>query len=159
MALGTALWRYLQPACFPKDPGRSAPDFQGLLAAAGVLLAQAFPERAWLGSGLQVSDGEAVMVGTPTLDSPLFQAGLDRGDRVLEIAGETLRSSAELREFLESHSAGDVVTVSFESRGQTYERVMTLGSDPTLAGTLRTGGASTAAERDFLSRWKAGAGE
>jgi predicted metalloprotease with PDZ domain len=139
--------------------GREAPDFQRLLGAAGIVLAPAFPERAWLGSGLQVSDGEAIVTGTPTLDSPLFRAGLDRGDRVLEIGGGTFASSGQLRGYLESRAAGEVVTVRFESRGQTYEREMRLGTDPTLAGALRTGGPSTSAERDFFGRWKAGSGE
>jgi predicted metalloprotease with PDZ domain len=139
--------------------GREAPDFQRLLAAAGIVLAPAFPERAWLGSGLRVSDGEAIVTGTPTLDSPLFRAGLDRGDRVLEIGGDTFGSSGELRGYLESRAAGEVVTVRFESRGQTYQREMTLGTDPTLGGMLRTRGSSTAAEHDFLARWKGGSGE
>jgi predicted metalloprotease with PDZ domain len=139
--------------------GREAPDFQSLLAAAGIVLAPGFPERAWLGSGLQVSDGEAIVTGTPTLGSPLFRAGLDRGDRVLDIGGETFEAGDALQEYLESRAVGDVVTVRFESRGQNYEREMTLGIDPTLAGTLRTGGASTATERDFLGRWKAGSEE
>ncbi|MEE2897849.1 MAG: hypothetical protein VX815_05215 [Gemmatimonadota bacterium] len=139
--------------------GREAPDFQRLLGAAGIVLAPAFPERAWLGSGLQVSDGEAIVTGTPTLDSPLFRAGLDRGDRVLEIGGGTVTSIGQLRGYLESRAAGEVVTVRFESRGQTYEREMRLGTDPTLAGALRTGGPSTSAERDFFGRWKAGSGE
>jgi predicted metalloprotease with PDZ domain len=139
--------------------GREAPDFQSLLAAAGIVLAPGFPERAWLGSGLQMSDGEAIVTGTPTLGSPLFRAGLDRGDRVLDIGGETFEAGDALQEYLESRAVGDVVTVRFESRGQNYEREMTLGIDPTLAGTLRTGGASTATERDFLGRWKAGSEE
>jgi len=139
--------------------GREAPDFQRLLGAAGIVLAPAFPERAWLGSGLRVSDGEAIVTGTPTLDSPLFRAGLDRGDRVLEIGGDTFGSSGELRGYLESRAAGEVVTVRFESRGQTYQREMTLGTDPTLRGMLRTLGSSTAAERDFLAWWKGGSGE
>ena len=99
------------------------------------------------------------VTGTPTLGSPLFRAGLDRGDRVLDIGGETFEAGDALQEYLESRAVGDVVTVRFESRGQNYEREMTLGIDPTLAGTLRTGGASTATERDFLGRWKAGSEE
>ena len=134
--------------------GRQAPEFPRLLAAAGIRLALAFPNRAWLGSGLVVRGGGLVMTGTPTLDSPLYRAGIDRGDRVLDIGGEAISSSQELGAFLQDREAGEVLSVRFESRGQPYETLLTLGADPTLAGELE---ASTDAERDFLRRWKAGA--
>ena len=83
------------------------------------------------------------MTRTPTLDSPLYRAGVEGGDRLLDIGGETLSSPQDLSDYLQSHEAGDVVSVRFESRGQTYETQMTLGADPTLAGELGTEAAPT----------------
>lgn len=157
-----ALGRVTDDRAFARDffdryvHGRESPDFQGLLALAGIQLAPAFSKRAWLGSGLVARGGDLVMTRTPTLGSPLYQAGIDRGDRVLDIGGERISSAQELRAYLEDHEAGEVVAVRFESRGQSYETLMTLGADPTLAAELASEAASTTAERDFLSRWKAG---
>jgi predicted metalloprotease with PDZ domain len=157
-----ALGRVTDDRAFARDffgryvHGRESPDFQGLLALAGIQLAPAFSKRAWLGSGLAVRGGNLVMTGTPTLGSPLYQAGIDRGDRVLDIGGERISSAQELRAYLEDHEAGEVVVVRFESRGQSYEAPITLGADPTLAAELASEATSTAAERDFFGRWKAG---
>ena len=102
-------------------------------------------------------DGRAVTVSHPTITrSPLYQAGFDRGDRVLDIGGASIVSAGELRSFLQDHALGEAMTVRFESRGQTYETSMTLASDRTLAGALETGAGSTESQRDFLRRWKAG---
>ncbi len=139
--------------------GREVPDFPSLLAEAGIRVAPAFPEQSWLGSGLVVRGGDLVMTGTPTIDSPLYQAGLDRGDRVLDIGGESSESAGDLHSFLRDHTPGELVGVRFESRGQTYQTDMRLVSDPTLAGTLETGTDSSEGKRDFLRRWKAGSEE
>jgi predicted metalloprotease with PDZ domain len=136
--------------------GREAPDFPRLLALAGIRITPEFPNRAWLGSGLEVSSGDLMLTQTPTLASPLYQAGLDRGDHVLDIGGEDISSEDDLSAYFEDHEAGEVVTVRFESRGQAFEASLTLGTNPALAGELAPDAASTPAERDFLRRWKAG---
>ena len=134
--------------------GREAPDFPTLLGAAGIRLARAFPSRTWLGSGLQESDGGLIMTQTPTLDSPLYRAGLDRGDRLIDVGGEALTSNQALTDYLQSHEAGEVVSVRFESRGRTYETQMTLDPDPTLLGELE----ARATELEVFRLWKAGSG-
>jgi predicted metalloprotease with PDZ domain len=160
-----ALARVTDDSAFARDffdryvRGREAPDFRSLLAEAGIRVGPAFPERSWLGSGLVVRGGDLVMTGTPTIGSPLYQAGLDRGDRVLDIGGEFSESAGDLRSFLQNHTPGEIVSVRFESRGQTYETGMTLASDPTLAGALETGADSSEGKRDFLRRWKTGSEE
>lgn len=136
--------------------GREAPDFPRLLGLAGIRITPEFPNRAWLGSGLEVSSGDLMLTQTPTLASPLYQAGLDRGDHVLDIGGEDISSEDDLSAYFEDHEAGEVVTVRFESRGQAFEASLTLGTNPALAGELAPDAASTPAERDFLRRWKAG---
>jgi len=157
-----ALARVTDDSAFARDffdryvRGRDAPDFRTLLGNAGIRVGPAFPERGWLGSGLAVQGDDLIMTGTPTLASPLYQAGLDRGDRVLDIGGESIESAGDLRTFLQDHTPGEVLSVRFDSRGQTYETSMTLAPDPSLAGALATGAVSTEGEREFLQRWKAG---
>ncbi len=68
------------------------------------------------------------MTGIPTLGSPLYQAEIDRGDRLLDIGGEAIASPRELAAYLENHEAGEVAAVRFESLGRTYETQMTLGT-------------------------------
>jgi predicted metalloprotease with PDZ domain len=153
-----ALARVTEDPAFAKDffdryvRGREAPDFPDLLAAAGVRLSDAFPGQAWIGSGLQERGGALVVTQTPTLDSPLYRAGLDRGDRLLDIGGRALTSTQELDDYLLSQSVGETVQVRFESRGSTEEASMTLDADPGLVGRLESG------DSEVFQRWRAGVG-
>jgi predicted metalloprotease with PDZ domain len=132
--------------------GREAPDYQGLLEAAGIELGLARPGSGWIGPlPVRFEDGAAVMTATPLMDTPLYAAGLDRGDRIVELGGTQMRSPEDLREVLGSRQPGERLSVRFESRGSMHEAEMMLVQDPTLRATLATDGGAGA---EFRSEWK-----
>ena len=64
--------------------GREVPDMAALLAQAGLLLRPRNPDGAWLGPVRLAIDSAGGRVDGPTLiGSPLYAAGLDRGDVML----------------------------------------------------------------------------
>jgi predicted metalloprotease with PDZ domain len=156
------LGEYLGDPAFANDffrryvRGSDAPDFAVLLAQAGVLLRPAHPGAAWLGDvRLRVdSAGVEVMQGTD-IGSPLYVAGVDRGDRITRLDGQPLSSSSAWDTILATHKPGDVVVIEFEQRGQARQARVTVAADPQLEAVTfeSVGQTPTTAEKAFREAW------
>jgi predicted metalloprotease with PDZ domain len=113
--------------------GREVPDFESLLAPAGMVLRRSRPESATIGGvGLRYGPNGATIQGYAALGTPVYEAGLDRGDRIVELDGRALRSPAALAAVLEGKQPGDEVTVRYVSRGAERSAVIVLAGDPAL---------------------------
>lgn len=58
-----------------------------------------------------------------------YNAGILRGDIILSIDGQEVKSSTELNQIRDKHSAGDVVQIGIDRNGQTMTIDVTLGED------------------------------
>lgn len=113
--------------------GREIPDFESLLATVGLALSPANPGSVWLGAtGLAFQDGAAVLTGSTLVGSPLHAAGLDRGDRILSLAGRPLTTGAELQAALSDLAPDEAAEVVFESRGTRRIASLAFTADPRL---------------------------
>jgi predicted metalloprotease with PDZ domain len=129
--------------------GTEAPDFGTLLAHAGIELGLARPDQPWLGQlAMRFEDGAATMLGTPLEDTPLYEAGVDRGDRIVSIDGTGASGRSAVDEVLGAHAPGDQVVVRYESRGGSFEQTVTLTQDPELSASLVESGAEAVAFRE-----------
>ena len=134
--------------------GREAPDYAHLLESVGIDFEPARPGTAWIGQlAMTFGDGAATLLGTPLLDSPLYDAGVDRGDRITSIDGVAMTGRAALMRVLARRRPGDTAEIRFESRGEVYETTLTLAEDPALASGLAPGGGSEA-QSLFRAAWK-----
>ena len=136
--------------------GREVPDFEALLAPAGMVLRRSRPGSATIG-GLQLRydpDG-ATLQGYTTLGTPVYDAGLDRGDRIVELDGRALRSAADLAAVLEGRLPGDEVAVRYVSRGADRSAVIVLAASPALEVVTyeADGRALDGAVRTFRESW------
>jgi hypothetical protein len=87
--------------------GREVPDFETLLAAAGLVLQPAAPDVASLGTlPLQVRDDRVVVTGSTAVGSPAYEAGLDRGDVLVSFDGQPVRSPVQLGQLVGSKKPG-----------------------------------------------------
>jgi predicted metalloprotease with PDZ domain len=135
--------------------GRDVVDYATLLAAAGIRLAPAEPGRASLGPAtLGSAEGGVVLKGATLFETPLYEAGVDRGDRIVSVAGRTTRRPEDVEVALEGKRPGARVELRWTSRGEERRATVTLMQDETLAGALDPS-ASAEANR-FREAWKGG---
>ncbi|HEY7697149.1 MAG TPA: M61 family peptidase, partial [Vicinamibacteria bacterium] len=80
------------------------PDFERLLALAGLELQRPRAREIWLGARLEPVGSEVRVASRPLAGSPLYEAGADRGDLVTEIAGQRVRDEASVSEALSGFS-------------------------------------------------------
>jgi predicted metalloprotease with PDZ domain len=116
--------------------GRDVPDYSRLLARGGFRLRKAAAGVPWMGNEVQGgirydSTGATLTAGT-LIGSPLYAAGLDRGDRIITIDGRTITARADVDAALSSHKPGEVVRVEFATRGETRTESLTLLENPAL---------------------------
>jgi len=143
--------------------GRDVPDYEALLAHAGLLLRKANPGRPTLGQvQIRYDGGQAYLVSGTLVGTPLYEAGLDRGDRIISLAGRPVRSDDDVNAVLAAHAPGDVVEIRYEQRGREVTATLRLAEDPRLEVVTyeRAGRPVTAEIRRFREAWlgsKAGA--
>jgi len=136
--------------------GRDVVDYETLLARAGFVLRRANPGRATMGqAALSFENGEIRVAGPTLIGTPLYDAGIDRGDRILSIDGQRIASAAELDALLASRRPGDTATIAFEQRGKRRTATITLVEDPRLEVVTfeAAGRPMTDEERQFRDAW------
>lgn len=144
--------------------GRDVVDVAPLLARAGLVLRKASPGQPWIGEVALDFVHKTPQVVMPTLeDTPVYIAGLDRGDELVTFDGVAVSGPSRLEELVQRRRPGDRVRLSIRRRGTTHELTLTVAEDPhvELVPVERTGRQPSPAEREFRQRWlgsKAGSG-
>ncbi len=136
--------------------GREVPEYEPLLARAGLVLRKRNPRRAWMGPLSLEFSGGAARVTQPTIeDTPLYAAGLDRDDELLAVDGVAVSGRYRLDDAIERRRPGDTVRLTIRRRSTTRELSVVLVEDPTLqlVPAEQTGRPLSPAERDFRQRW------
>ena len=136
--------------------GREAPDYAALLAPAGLLVRVAAPGKAWVGDVPFRADSGRLLLASGTLvGTPLYDAGLDRGDQLVSLGGRSVATEAEVQAVLDGRRPGDAVPVVFESRGQRRDAMVRLAESPRLEVVTyeAAGRPVTDAMRRFREQW------
>lgn len=117
--------------------GKEPIDYAALVEHAGLVLRKARPGRVWLGlvsargssASAKSSSAGLAIEGEPRVESPLWQAGLGSGDIILTVDG---KHGDNLKDLLEKHRPGDLVTVKARTRSGERSIEMQMTEDPTL---------------------------
>ena len=136
--------------------GKQPLDYAAALSSAGLLLRKQHPSKVWLGAKQLDFSNNAVEIGSNTLrDSPLYNAGLDTGDRIERFDGKTLKNAADLAAWLDKHQPGDRVTLQVQSRGAPKTVALTLTENPSLEVVTfeKAGQPVTSAIQQFRASW------
>jgi predicted metalloprotease with PDZ domain len=113
--------------------GRDVVDYTALLANAGVLVRKANPGKASLGQAfLQVQNGRVVVARGTAVGTPWYEAGLDAGDQIVMLDGNTIGATDQIAEISGRHGPGDTVPIRFVSRGRTIDASITFAEDARL---------------------------
>lgn len=136
--------------------GSESPEYAALLPLFGVEMERARPSAVSLGPlQLRFEEDAAIVLGTPLEGTPLHEAGVDRGDRILHIAGTPITDRGAIDAVLGTRTPGDSVEIRFESRGSAFVTRVGLSADETLAGRWIPDGSASAAQRALRDRWRA----
>jgi len=136
--------------------GGEVPDFEALLAPAGMVLRRSRPGSVTIGRvRLGYGPDGATLQGYATIGTPVYDAGLDRGDRILDLGGRPLRSPADLEAALEGKRPGDEIPVRYVSRDTEISAVIVLAPNPALEVVTyeADGRALDASMRTFRESW------
>lgn len=139
--------------------GRETIDYGTLLARAGYVVQPSAPSRGWLGTIAVEEDGRGLVVGTrpdaralAPFDTPIYRAGLDRGDRIVAIDGGPATGVAWRA--LSQRAPGTAIPLMVERRDGTRQPVvLTLGADPSVRVLPAEPNALTEAQRLFRDTW------
>lgn len=110
--------------------GSEAPPMKELLATVGFDLRKANPGKAWLGPiGFQERDTTLVVASTVTVGSPLYDAGVERADRLVSLDGRRTITEADVDAVLSGKRPGDVIPAVIIGRTGQREVSVTLQED------------------------------
>ena len=137
--------------------GYEVADYRRLLMQAGFVLRPERPGVPWLGNvGFQGAGDGVRLVSSPSFGSPLYLAGLDIDDKVLELDRQAVRSVRDVTTMLGRYEPGDTIAVLYVDRsGVTAEASMTLGEDPgfSLRPIEAAGAVLTPRQKRFRDGW------
>jgi predicted metalloprotease with PDZ domain len=92
-------------------------EYAALLAPAGFVLQSAAAGKAWIGTPPMSFSERGIDINGSTLrGSPLYIAGIDRGDRIVEADGKILKTRQDFNDLVASHRPGDRGTLTVEAR-------------------------------------------
>ncbi|HAP35928.1 MAG TPA: peptidase M61 [Bacteroidetes bacterium] len=131
-------------------------DYTSLLAYGGMLLRKANEGKAWLGTlPLRFENNETVISSGTLVGSPIYKAGLDRGDTIKTIDGKKIGSNADVDSVLVKHKPGDAITIECNQRGEDKKLTVTLAENPKLEIVLfeKAGKPITPAIIAFRESW------
>ena len=132
------------------------PDYESLLAQAGFLLRPRNSDQAYIGpANLDYEEDGAVIRSNTIIGSPLYEAGLDRGDKILKVDGKSLTSSSDWQSLDDGRQPGDTIEIEFEQRGQIRTAQLTLIEDPRVEVVLfeDAGRSLTEEQKKFREAW------
>lgn len=136
--------------------GSDLPDFAPLLARAGLTLRRKAPTQAYAGrASVQVDGASVTLSSAPAPNSPLYAAGLERGDEIVSLGRLRIDSESDWTQALNRQQPDDEVDIVFVQRGVERRATLRLVADPTLeiVRTETAGGRLTSAQRAFREAW------
>jgi M6 family metalloprotease-like protein len=119
----------------PPQEGKNLPDLSGFRTvdkAVTTTISLAAPtaptQPAYLGVHLDPDKGGRLVVAHVESDSPAAAAGVKQGDVIQKVAGEALKSVAQLKELLQAKSPGDALKIAVLRKDQPVELTAKLGA-------------------------------
>jgi predicted metalloprotease with PDZ domain len=132
------------------------PDYGVLLEPAGMLVRTANAGRTWAGpEDFEIDGREVIVSGNTLIGTPLYDAGVDRGDRILSIGRLAITSERSWERALRRYEPGDTTTIRFVQRGVERTEEITFESDPAVeVVTFEAAGRTPSAEQlAFREAW------
>jgi predicted metalloprotease with PDZ domain len=113
--------------------GREPLDYQGLVEPAGFKLRKLHAGKPWIGSARVEATAQGVKLAEPALrGSPLYAAGLERGDEITQCDGKAMKKVEDFQTCLAKHSVGEHLDLEYNSRAGAKRATLTVAENPAL---------------------------
>lgn len=134
--------------------GHESFNYTPLLEKAGLTLKKQNPAKAWLGP-VQFTEGTTTISSNTVFGTPLYKAGLDLDDVIVQVDSKLVARAADINEILNTHKPGDVMNIQFKHRHETKTVAVTLGENPAYTlTTFEQAGLSISKEMmEFRNSW------
>jgi predicted metalloprotease with PDZ domain len=109
--------------------GHESFDYAQVLEKAGLRLKKVNPGKAWLGT-VQYEEKTTKISNNTITGTPLYNAGLDFGDVIMQIDGKLVANAADISEIIAAHKPGDVINIQYKHRNENKTASLTLGENP-----------------------------
>jgi len=135
--------------------GHEEYDYKKSLESAGLTLAKVNEGKAWAGSVRFSEDNGLAINSNTVVGSPLYEAGLDFGDRLISVNGKEIKTTKEWNESIQSFKPGDKVELAFKHRDEDKKTSMTLKENPSfiVVPFESAGKTLTDAQKKFREQW------
>ncbi len=126
------------------------PDMARLFEQMGIALQQD-SSKAWFGRRPQ----NGVLSSNTLVNSPAYEAGLEKGDVIVSIGQFDLRDDLKFESILEQYKPNDKVKIVYERHGMTMETELVFKQDPTYTIKLfeEMGRAISPAQSEARKQW------
>ncbi len=133
--------------------GHEAFDYKKLLEPAGYTLQQT-NLGAWLGDLALRTEGNELIVATNILhNTPLYIAGLDIDDVIIELDGIKLQQRQDVGKVLGQHKPGDKVSLTYRHRNKTINTQISLTENPLVEIIPADEGKINSSQQAFRLKW------
>lgn len=138
--------------------GKELPDLKTLFAHAGIILKKRYPGKASIGRNwiLNNQNGK-IIINTYTLkNEPLYKAGLDKGDTILQLENVQIKQAGDITTVLNRYKPGVKIFIKYKNIfGKIMENYITLEEDRTLvAVTYEVHGLKISQNiKEFRNNW------
>jgi len=113
--------------------GKIKPNYTPLLKSAGLKVVKANKDQAFLGAVTFYFNGEAAIISKPVkVGSPLYIAGIERGDQIVKLGRRAIGSKSKWVSALEQFKPGESTTIEYIQRGQKLSTTITFIENPKL---------------------------
>ncbi|MBO9203138.1 MULTISPECIES: M61 family metallopeptidase [Niastella] len=112
--------------------GHESFDYAPLLEKAGLRLNKSNAGKAWLGQ-VQYEENATRISSNTVTGTPLYNAGLDFNDVIMQIDGKLVARPADINEIIATHKPGDVINVQYKHRNENKMASLTLAENPMIA--------------------------
>lgn len=136
--------------------GGDLPDFEPLLAQAGLRAVSVNPEKTSLGRVQFEEKGDALVVASTTLiGTPLYDAGIGQGDEIRRIGRFHIDSEKDYERALKRHEPGEEAVIEYRQRSETKKASVTFQTDTELKITAieDNDGSLNEAHEEFRESW------
>lgn len=136
--------------------GNELPDYPRLLERAGFLVRAAEPGLGWVGDPSLSAYEREVVVSAPTLaGSPLYEAGIAAGDRIMSVNDVTITTSEQFRSAIAGRKPGETVRMTWHGRAGLQSGTIPVRANPRVEVVRfeEAGRTPTAPQRAFREAW------